>query len=249
VTKSKSLSLSLLIHSGLVLALLALHSAGVFVSPVEQPVARAAATRLIAPAAFHGVALPSRGGSGNQTAPARKGVAPPRVYRAFLPPVRQPDPKLPMPVGVEVEAPVTTMDKNLIGDPLSKMATASLGQGPGTGIGDHGCCGGIGPGRGGGPMLGDGGQGHPVTAAQLIYKIEPEFSEEARRAKFQGTVILVIQVEIDGTPTRMRVVSSPGMGLDEKALEAVAKWRFRPAFRDGKPFVSSARVEVNFHFM
>lgn len=84
---------------------------------------------------------------------------------------------------------------------------------------------------------------------KLIYKIEPEFSEEARKAKFQGTVVLTIEVDPAGNASNFRIVSSPGLGLDRKAIEAVTQWRFRPAYRNGKPVISSARVEVNFRLL
>ena len=94
-----------------------------------------------------------------------------------------------------------------------------------------------------------GGTGHPIVPPKLLYKIEPEFSEEARKAKYQGTVVLSIEVEADGKPDRFAVVSGLGLGLNEKAIEAVAKWRFRPAFRDGKAIAISARIEVNFRLL
>src|SRR5205823_643487 len=88
-----------------------------------------------------------------------------------------------------------------------------------------------------------------IVPPRLIYKIEPEFSEEARKAKFQGTVVLAIEVDESGRAINMRVLSSPGLGLDQKAIEAVAQWRFRPALQGGKAVASSARVEVNFRLL
>ena len=58
--------------------------------------------------------------------------------------------------------------------------------------------------------------------------MEPEYSEEARKAKYQGTVLLYIEVDTDGRATNIRVVRSLGLGLDEKAIEAVKKWKFKP---------------------
>lgn len=62
-------------------------------------------------------------------------------------------------------------------------------------------------------------------------------------------MILAIEVDESGHATNMRVISSPGLGLDQKAIEAVAKWRFRPASQGGRPVPTSARVEVNFHLL
>jgi TonB family protein len=85
-----------------------------------------------------------------------------------------------------------------------------------------------------------------VSAPMPIYKPEPEYSEEARNAKFQGTVMLSVVVGVDGTAKDIRVVRSLGMGLDEKAVEAVSKWKFKPATVDGRPVPYKANVEVNF---
>lgn len=141
------------------------------------------------------------------------------------------------------------LPSNRLGDLAGKIDTGSLGIGGHTGIGDHGCCGGIGTGDGSRVGLAGRAANGPVTPAKLIYKIEPEFSEEARKAKFQGTVVLAIEVDSAGNASNFRVISSPGLGLDEKAIEAVSRWRFRPAYRDGKPVISSARVEVNFRLL
>ena len=62
----------------------------------------------------------------------------------------------------------------------------------------------------------------------LVQKLEPEYSEEARAAKFQGTVLLYIDVTPEGTAQNIRVARSLGMGLDEKAIEAVKQWKFSP---------------------
>jgi TonB family protein len=85
-----------------------------------------------------------------------------------------------------------------------------------------------------------------VSAPVPIYKPEPEYSEQARKAKLNGTVKLSIVVDIDGNAKNIRVVRPLGMGLDEKAVEAVAKWRFKPGMKDGLPVAVKANVEVNF---
>lgn len=88
-----------------------------------------------------------------------------------------------------------------------------------------------------------------MTQPQLIYKVEPEFSEDARKAKFSGMVILAIEVDAAGHPRAFRVVQSPGLGLEQKAIDAVKQWRFKPGYQDGKPVVTSATVEVNFRLL
>jgi TonB family protein len=91
--------------------------------------------------------------------------------------------------------------------------------------------------------------GGGVSAPTLLYKVEPEYSEEARKAKYQGTVILYIEVDPAGKARNVRVVRSLGLGLDEKAIEAVNKWKFRPGYKDGKPVTVAATIEVNFRLL
>jgi len=71
--------------------------------------------------------------------------------------------------------------------------------------------------------------------------------EEARKAKYQGTCTLGLIVGTDGRPSNIRVLSSLGMGLDEKAIEAVKNWKFEPAMKDGHPVRVEIAVEVDFH--
>jgi TonB family protein len=137
-----------------------------------------------------------------------------------------------------------------IGDPSSPFSKLrSDGPGGPTGVGT-GCCGGIGPRTG--PYVGDGTpgfvpMGRGMTAPQAIYSPEPSFSDEARKAKVQGIVLLMIVVGKDGRPYDVHVRQSLGMGLDEKAIEAVKNWRFRPATLNGQPVATQIAVEVNFH--
>jgi len=105
---------------------------------------------------------------------------------------------------------------------------------------------GVGPGQGGGIGGGIYRVGGGVSAPRTLFSPDPEYSEEARRAKFQGTVVLWLIVGADGTPRDMRVVRSVGMGLDEKALDAVRTWRFEPARKDGQPVAVQINVEVSF---
>jgi TonB family protein len=79
--------------------------------------------------------------------------------------------------------------------------------------------------------------------------VDPEFSEEARKAKYQGTVVLTIEVGADGKPHGIRIVSGLGLGLDEKAIEAVSQWKFKPAMRNGRPVPAPATIEVNFRLL
>ena len=83
----------------------------------------------------------------------------------------------------------------------------------------------------------------------MLSKVEPEYSEEARKAKWQGTVVLQIVVDEHGLPKDMKVMRQLGLGLDQKAMEAVGKWRFKPGMKDGKPVPVIATIEVNFRLL
>jgi len=81
-----------------------------------------------------------------------------------------------------------------------------------------------------------------------IYKPEPEYSEEARKARYQGAVRLFIEIDATGhvMPASTRVIRSLGLGLDETAAECVSRWRFKPATKGGNPIAVQAEVTVNF---
>jgi TonB family protein len=112
----------------------------------------------------------------------------------------------------------------------------------GSGNGD-----GYGPGTGGGAGGGLYRVGGGVSAPVALNNVEAEFSDEARRAKYQGVCIISLIVDAQGNPQNPRVVRTLGMGLDEKALEAVRKYKFKPALKDGKiPVPVMISVEVNF---
>jgi protein TonB len=140
------------------------------------------------------------------------------------------------------------------GDPKSSAVIPSNGTGGGSGIGSGeggGVGSGTGRGLGPGEGMGTGGgtyrPGHGVTPPRPIFSPDPEFSEEARKAKYQGTCTLMIVVAADGKPINIRVVNSLGMGLDEKAIETVKTWRFEPGQKDGHPVNVEMAVEVDFH--
>jgi TonB family protein len=80
----------------------------------------------------------------------------------------------------------------------------------------------------------------------VIAKCAPQYTEEARRAKVEGTVVLYVRIYPDGRAKTFRVQHSLGLGLDEKAMEAVKQWRFRPGMKDGQVVTVPATIEVNF---
>jgi protein TonB len=195
------------------------------------------------------------GGGENSKLQATKG-GPPKMSKApqLAPPVViRPQQESKIMVEPTVQADLKLVPAPQVGDQLSKLTTLSSGTGIGSGVGTgsgggygsgHGR--GYGPGNGYGSGGGDGGYGG-VTPPKVIYQPDPEFSEEARKAKYQGVVVLKVLVGIDGKVHNPEVSRSLGMGLDEKALESVRLWRFEPArARDGKPVATWASIEVNF---
>jgi len=91
--------------------------------------------------------------------------------------------------------------------------------------------------------------GNGVSRPELLHKVEPEYSEEARKAKFQGVVVLNLVVDPNGNAVNPKVIKSLGLGLDEKAMEAVKQWKFKPGYKDGKPVAVVATVEVFFRLL
>jgi len=168
---------------------------------------------------------------------------------------------------VHVEKPKLQRDATLIGPPDLKLPQSkqpgdlfspnavipSNGTGNRGGIGD-----GVGTGISTGHGLGDGPglergygggvypPGNGVTAPHVIYNPDPEYADEARRIKYQGNVVLSLIVDPLGKVRQIRVARSLGMGLDEKAVEAVQKWRFVPGMKDGRPVAVQVNVEVTF---
>ena len=138
-----------------------------------------------------------------------------------------------------------------IGVPHSYNVTM-LSDGPGGPIGiGTGPGGSVGPGTG--PVWGPGTDGMVylpgsvgVTAPIPINTPEAEFSDEARQQKYQGICIVALIVDTHGNPQNIHVVQRLGMGLDEKAMEAIRKYRFRPAMKDGKPVLAALTIEVDF---
>jgi periplasmic protein TonB len=201
------------------------------------------------------------GGGDRSPLPATRGRAPKVALRQFTPPMAQVanlDPKLTMEPTLigppDVQFPNLNMAQ--YGDPLGKLGPVSNGPGSGGGIGSGkggGIGSGIGPGFGPGEGGGIGGgvfrAGGGVSAPTLMFKVEPEYSEEARKAKYQGVVLLYVEVDPSGKATNIRVLHSLGLGLDEKAMEAVRKWKFRPGLKDGRPVTVQAQIEVNFRLL
>ena len=200
------------------------------------------------------------GGGDRDKFQAPKGKLPKQSMEQITPPmvvVRNDNPKLAAEPTVVIPPQVKLASNNLpnLGDPMSHLPSGppSNGTGSGSGIGS-GSGGGVGVGTGSGVGEGRGGGvgggvfrvGGGVSAPRVIYQPDPEYSEEARKAKYQGTCVLWLVVGTDGRPRDLRVARSLGLGLDEKAIEAVKTWKFEPAMKNGQPVAVQINVEVSF---
>ena len=185
----------------------------------------------------------------------------PKIDKAPVTPPMVPvldKPKLQVPSAIAVQQDIKLPDNptmpNIGVTNSANVTLASNGQGTGSGMGT-GSGGGLGSGNGNGWGPGSGGNaggglyriGGGISAPVPIVSPEAEFSDEARRAKYQGVCLVSLIVDAQGNPQNPRVIRALGMGLDEKALEAVRKYKFKPAMKDGKyPVPVMITIEVNF---
>jgi TonB family protein len=206
-------------------------------------------------------ASPDAGGGQRESAPASLGRLPPRMapnpLRPFTPPtahILNEHPKLPVQQVLLIDPGIPLPDVALdrIGSPFGVNGPLSGGTGGPGGIGNGGR-GGIGDGDGAGlqgspasvPYL----SSEPTRPPALLHKVEPEYSEDARKAKVQGSVWLTAEVDANGRLRNIQVTRTLGLGLDEKAVEAARLWRFRPAYRGGRPVAHGVSIEVNFRLL
>jgi TonB family protein len=201
------------------------------------------------------------GGGDHDTLPAPKGRLPKFAMQQITPPsivLRNQHPKLAVAPTVVVPPQVRVAENNMpnLGIPSAAplpSAPPSNGTGSGAGIGS-GSGGGVGVGHGPGVGSGSGGGigggvfkvGGGISAPEPVSTPDPEYTEQARLAKTQGTCILWLIVDDQGHPRDIRVVHGLGFGLDAKAVEAVKQWRFQPAMKDGRPVNVQISVEVGF---
>ncbi len=231
-----------------------------------QPVKAATKTEVVDISPYLPMLSPSTkkagggGGGGDRSpTPASKGAIPKFAKTQLAPPMAViPNTQAQLQVAPTLVGPpelkLPQMSANMNwGDPSGVVGPPSNGPGYGGGIGS-GSGGGIGSGKGGGLGPGEGGGtgggvysvGGNVSAPIPIFKPEPPYSEEARKAKYQGTVVLFIVVDASGNVTECRVIKPLGLGLDEKAVETVKTWKFKPAMRNGTPVPVQVTVEVSF---
>ena len=199
------------------------------------------------------------GGGDRSIIEASKGKLPKIEKDPVVPPMVQTfdKPKIAMPAAIDVQKDIKLPDNpelQNIGMKAGVNVVLSNGTGSGGGMG-NGSGGGLGSGNGIGYGPGSGWNtggglaqvGGRVSAPVPLFEPEAEFSDEARRAKYQGVCLVGLIVDAQGNPQNVHIVRTLGMGLDEKAMEAVRKYKFKPAMKDGKtPVAVYVNVEVNF---
>jgi periplasmic protein TonB len=200
------------------------------------------------------------GGGDRSPLPPTKGRAPRFSMTQFTPPtavIKNPNPKLAMDPTLLGPPDLKVANPNLsnFGDPMATTVNMSNGPGGGGGIGTgegggigSGSGAGLGPGEGGGT---GGGAFHAgvngVGMPSCFYMPSPPYSEEARKAKYSGLVLVEAVVNLDGHLSNMHLIKSPGLGLDENTLTTLKTWRCKAATGpSGKPVPTLVTFEVNF---
>ena len=201
------------------------------------------------------------GGGLEEEEPPTLGEIPQAAEEQFVPPTVEPtlarNPLIvmaPTVVAPQLIEPDRVIDLAMLGAPDGIPGPPSAGPGTGGGIGT-GQGTGVGEGRGTGVGEGEGAGfgggvfriGGGVSPPTVISQVQPEYSEEARKARYQGVVVLEAIVHPDGSVEIVRVKRSLGFGLDEKAIEALQQWRFRPGMRGGEAVAVQLNIEVNFN--
>lgn len=212
------------------------------------------------------------GGGKNQPMPPATGRMPETTRVQMIPP----DPENPKPLMpaedllaqvASIQMPIDIpQDQSLpIGDitaPPNGLLSSGpgsgggIGTGKGTGVGS-GTGAGVGPGSGGGMGGGSGGGigsgvgpyvvGNGVKAPQILVQTLPNYTEEARKARAEGIVLIQAIIRKDGTVDSFKVLRGLGYGLDESAIQTIsAKWRFKPGTYNGAPVDVQANIEVTF---
>lgn len=206
------------------------------------------------PRALPKVNVMSGGGGRAMATPVSRGNPPklvpkPVIMAAMDAPRITPKLAIEPTVNVQPTLKMGKVDAPNIGMPEAHPAVAvSMGNGSGAGLG-AGFGDGMGSGSGGNYGGGVFKVGGGVAAPVVVSAVEPGFTEEARQAHVSGKVQVYLQVSPEGRPMHVRVVKGLGMGLDQKALEAVRQYRFKPAMKDGHPVTVEMNIDVNFQIL
>jgi len=207
-------------------------------------------TELVVPPQAPPKANAMRGGGGQRgPTPLTKGTLPKFADQQIVAPKTPPmiEPRIHIEPTLEVQQDVRMASSApQIGVANSPLVGMSMGIGKGNGMGS-GNGNGVGPGTGGNTGGSARQIGGGVSAPVLLYKVDPEFSEEARRSKTAGNVLVNLWVDENGNPSHVHVIRGIGMGLDEKAVAAVKLYKFKPAMENGRPVTVEMNIDVTFH--
>jgi protein TonB len=192
--------------------------------------------------------VPSGGSGMRQPEPPRKGALPLKTARVFITPLIEKtnyQPILMLPPAIDAPPDIN-----------SQPTVIGLPDGIGNLSAGHGGPFGIGLGTGGAPGDGDGDTSGSYVAGRggvslpvPLHMVEPEYSEAGRKARLSGSVMVAAEIDTAGHPRNVRIIRGMGLGLDEKALEAVAQWLFKPGMKDGKAVPVRATFEINFRLL
>jgi periplasmic protein TonB len=198
------------------------------------------------------VARAERRGEQHLSSPIPVREAPPEPK-----PVKPKPPETPPEPLPPIQAPVATVaadkqDKPGVTDDIKSQSDAhgpgvggGAGTGTGTGLG-QGTGPGVGPGEGGGTGGGPFRPGSGISPPRLLHEVKPDYTEEARQKGLEGEVVMEIVVRQNGSVGDVKVLHGMGLGLDQRAIEAVRQWRFTPANRFGQPVDVIVEVSVEF---
>lgn len=249
--RGSSTLLSLAIHAGVVILFLL---GSIKLQPPVRLIADQRVIPLFVPLRDLGHKGSGGGGNHSPTAASRGRLPPLRVFQAPLIVARSVTPPLLVEPAPSLIADIHFDTKlRRFGDPNGVPGPSSSGPGSGGGLGPGdgpGVGSRSGPGYGNGePGPGAGSSGGPLTPPVLLWKVDPDYSDPAREAKVQGLVLLRVEIDGSGQIRDVRVDQGLGLGLDEKAIEAVRRWKFRPGMKDGKAVATWGIVEVRFRLL
>ena len=257
-TRSRlSQAMSVGLHVGVIGLLLIPAAAANFILPTVTSITMLAPPPplLLPPAQDHsggggggGLQTPTPPSKGEPPRGADKQILPPTVEIKNLAPELIVEPTIVAPQLAQVQLPIMQFgDPNgVVGPPSAGTGTGGgIGTGRGTGVGG-GRGAGLGPGEGGGFGGGVFSVGGGVSAPTITYQILPEYSDDGRKGRIQGTVELLIVVKANGEVDFQNVQKALGYGLDQRAIDAVKKWKFLPGKKDGASVATLVVVSVNF---
>jgi protein TonB len=214
------------------------------IAPYTPPPLPKAPPKSIVMSGGGGQAMPRPVSHGNPPKLESKPIVLASLAPSTIAPKLTPEPTL----NVQADLHMAKVNAPVIGMAAAPAVIVSPGNGAGAGLG-AGSGDGLGSGTGGNYGGGIFKVGGGVSQPQVLFAPDPAFTEEARQAKVAGKVVVYLQVNPEGRPMHVKVLRGLGMGLDEKAVEAVRQYKFKPAIKDGHPVTVEMNVDVNFQII